>query len=98
MNSTPVNETRNISDLIAANGFFVANNIQPSLITCADLNPASAQQGTQMTHKAFGHLSYTWYDSCYSPHVGIGGEAEFDAHCDNALEQWGIWLKAGLEF
>lgn len=88
-----------ISDLTPQNGFYANNNIQPEpFITCADLNPASAAQGKMMTHKVFGHLSYTFYQSCYNPHVGIGGEAEFDAHCDNALEQWGIWLKGGLEF
>lgn len=87
-----------IASLTEANGYYVANGLQPSRINCSDLNPQSAAQGKMMTHKVFGHLSYTFYQSCYNPHIGIGGEAEFDAHCDNALEQWGIWLKGGLEF
>ena len=87
-----------IADLTPENGFIVSNGVQPTFITCKDLDPHSAEQGRMMTHKVFGHLSYTWYQSCYNPHLGIGGEAEFDAHCDNALEQWGIWLKGGLEF
>lgn len=87
-----------ISELTPAEGFLNDMNVQPVFISCADLDPHSAEQGRMMTHKVFGHLSYTWYRSCYSPHLGIGGEAEFDAHCDNALEQWGIWLKGGLEF
>ena len=92
----------------------VNNNVQPdatafapgtairgtkaTFVTCNDLDPQSAAQGQMMTHKAFGHLSYTWHCSCYSPHIGIGGELEFDAHNNNALEQWGIWLKGGLMF
>ncbi len=88
------------ADLTPANGFFVDS--QPTLITplitCKDLDPTSAEQGTMMTHKVFGLLSYTWYQSCYEPFVGLGAEAEFDAHCDNALQQWGIWLKGGLAF
>ncbi len=84
------------ADLTPANGFFVDS--QPTLITCKDLDPRSAEQGTMMTHKVFGLLSYTWYQSCYEPFVGIGAEGEFDAHCDNALQQWGIWLKGGLAF
>ena len=71
------------SDLIQAN-----LNAEPYIISCRDLNPASAAQGRMMTHKVFGHVSYT-FNSCYEPHIGIGAEAEFDGHCDNALEQWG---------
>ncbi len=84
------------ADLTVANGFQVDS--QPTLITCKDLDPRSAQQGTMMTHKVFGMVSYTWHQSCYNPFVGIGAMGEFDAHCKNALEQWGIWLKGGLEF
>lgn len=70
---------------------------EPYIISCRDLNPASAAQGRMMTHKVFGHISYT-FNSCYEPHVGIGAEGEFDGNCDNALEQWGIWLKGGFVF
>lgn len=83
-------------DLTTENEFFVDH--QPTLITCRDLDPHSAEQGTMMTHKVFAMLSYTWKQSCYEPFVGIGAEGEFDAHCNNALEQWGIWLKGGLTF
>ncbi len=80
------------SDLIQAN-----LNAEPYIISCRDLNPASAAQGRMMTHKVFGHVSYT-FNSCYEPHIGIGAEAEFDGHCDNALEQWGVWMKGGFVF
>lgn len=93
---TPPTTGELITDLTPANGYYV--DTQPTLINCSDLDPSSAAQGRMMTHKVFGHLSYTWYQSCYNPHLGIGAEAEFDAHCDNALEQWGVWLKGGLEF
>lgn len=96
INSGNVTVPINVSDLTPENGFYI--DTQPDLISCKDLDPTSAEQCKMMTHKVFGHLSYTFYQSCYNPHIGIGGEAEFDAHCDNALEQWGIWIKGGLEF
>ncbi len=70
---------------------------QPQFVTCADLDPRSAAQGEMRTHKVFGHLNYT-FDSCYTPFVGIGAEGEFDACNNNALQQWGIWIKAGASF
>jgi len=66
-------------------------------VTCADLDPSSAAQGHMKTHKIFAHINYT-FDSCYRPHFGIGAEGEFDGNNDNALQQWGIWIKGGLTF
>lgn len=72
---------------------------QPTLISCLDLDPNSAAQCAMITHKVFGHIGYTLIDSCYQPHIGIGGEVEFDGKCKhNSLNQWGIWIKGGITF
>ena len=40
--------------------------------------PAARTQG--MSHKVFGHVSYTWRDNdCWMPYLGVGGKAEFAA-------------------
>lgn len=86
-----------ISQLTPKNCYVVPSSTEPKLVTCADLDPRSAAQGEMRTNKVFGHLSYT-FDSCYTPFVGIGAEGEFDACNNNALQQWGIWIKAGASF
>ncbi len=93
---TPIEE-RNFDELTPTNCFIGINTAEPVFITCADLDARSAAQGEMRTNKVFGHLSYT-FDSCYTPFVGIGAEGEFDAHHKNALQQWGIWIKAGASF
>nr|MBA3752104.1 hypothetical protein [Candidatus Dependentiae bacterium] len=70
----------------------------PEFVTCNDLNPSSAAQGAMMTHKFFGHINYTFSESCYNPFLGIGGEIEFDGHHNNALQQWAAWIKGGISF
>ena len=90
----PVDEVRDNPEQ-----FIVANTAaKQELVDCTDLDPRSAAQGQMLTHKVFGHIGYTFYDSCYQPHVGIGAEAEFDGRHDNALKQWGTWLKWGFSF
>ncbi len=97
-NSIPLEEPTPVNRL-EEQGFILADmNAQPDIISCTDLDPQSAAQGRMITHKVFGHISYTFEESCYSPHIGIGGSVEFDAHCNHALEQWAIWLKGGLTF
>ncbi|MBA3954350.1 hypothetical protein H0X48_03480 [Candidatus Dependentiae bacterium] len=71
----------------------------PILISCLDLDPNSAAQCSMISHKVFGHIGYILVDSCYQPHIGIGGEVEFDGKCrHNSLNQWGIWIKGGITF
>ena len=87
-----------IPSLTAENGYFGVTPEMPHFITCKDLDPNSAAQCRMLTHKVFAHVSYLFANSCYSPYVGIGGEVEFDGSHDNALSQWGAWLKCGLMF
>ena len=90
--ATPVNQ-------LEQDGFILADTTTgpPPYVTCADLDPCSAAQGRMITHKVFGHINYT-FDSCHTPFVGIGAEGEFDACNHNALQHWGVWLKAGAAF
>jgi hypothetical protein len=92
-------ETEPLDQLIS-NGFSVAqsNAVPATIISCADLDPNSAAQCRMLTHKVFAHVGYLFANSCYSPYVGIGAEVEFDGSHDNALSQWGAWLKCGLMF
>jgi len=75
----------------------------PRIVTLNDLHKESGTMPSQATHKVFGYLGYNWYEAdwCFNPYLGIGGEIEFDAFNldqDSALNQWGIWIKGGLEF
>lgn len=67
----------------------------PVLVNQTNLDPRSAQACAVLTHKVFGHLSYTWADDCgYNPQIGVGGEVEFEKSCERpSLNQWGVWIK-----
>lgn len=75
------------------------SSYNPILITCNDLDPNSAAQCAFITHKVFGNIGYLWFDSCWEPHLGIGGEVEFNQKCNyTPFRQWGVWLKGGLSY
>ncbi len=63
-----------------------------------DLN--SGMVPHQLTHKFFGHISYTALDRCWEPQFGIGGEIEFDGRSEiiSSLNQWGVWFKWVVSF
>lgn len=54
----------------------------------------------QLTHKVWAHISYTFFDKCWEPQLGFGGEYEVDGKKRNlsSLNQWGVWFKAGISF
>jgi hypothetical protein len=58
----------------------------------------SAAHPRAISHKFFAHASYAWENCDYTPFLGIGGEAEFSGNKNFALDQWGIWIKAGFAF
>ncbi len=86
----PVTE---LSQLIAAD-----TTRRPTIVNCSDLDPSSAQQGTVISHKLFGHIQYTFSYSYYRPFIGIGGEIEGNGHHNNTIALWGAWIKGGLSF
>jgi hypothetical protein len=96
VNSIPV------ADITPENGYIfvdVNSDIIPNIISCNDLDPNSAAQCSMLTHKVFAHINYSFDDYPYQPFIGIGGSAEFNGRkIHNALSQWFIWLKTGLDF
>ena len=95
-NSALITETTPLTEL---DPFVLANTTaKPDIVNCCDLNPLSAQQGTAISHKLFGHIQYTFSQSYYRPFIGIGGELEGAGHRQNTLSQWGAWIKGGLSF
>jgi hypothetical protein len=62
-----------------------------------NLNLASASTGSQFTNAIFGGAGYVFKNWDCPLMLGVGGKYEF-ANNNNALEQWGVWLKAGVGF
>ncbi len=55
----------------------------PVLLTEADIDTDSART-KGYSNKVFAHLGYIWKDcECWTPYLGIGGEAEFGSHFNN---------------
>ena len=80
---------------------FVSN--PPVVLSSDDLHLRSGAMPSMVTQKVFGYIGYNFAecDTWYNPYVGIGGELEVDGlSCSerSSLNQWGIWIKGGLEF
>ena len=79
----------------------IAQQSNPPIIISTDLlDLTSGMVPHQLTHKVFGHISYTALDRCWEPQFGIGGEAEFDGRSEilSGLNQWGIWFKLAISY
>ena len=105
LNAGTITEPTPTADLTTANGYYINNGLQPTLLSVNDLNICSGEAHSVLTHKVFAHLCYTWMDECgWNPQFGIGGEAEFDGNhgrsgCERAgLNQWGVWIKGCVSF
>lgn len=88
----------NAPDVIQA---FTSN--PPQILTCNDLDLCSGVAAATATHKIFGYMGYEFigYNCKIIPYAGIGAEVEFDALAcfeQTSLNQWGIWIKAGIAF
>ncbi|MCL4361003.1 hypothetical protein M1446_01440 [Candidatus Dependentiae bacterium] len=72
----------------------------PLLLSFCDINPCSGASCQNLTYKIFGNISYTWFESDYLPHIGIGAEIEIDGRASNnkGSDFWGIWIKGGVTF
>ena len=101
----------NILDASPAGANQTNTSIQPKFITLADLE-LNAAFTRGISHKIFGHISYTWVDKPeLIPYLGIGAEIEIGQNencatkitpCNNcincSLSQWGVWVKGGFSF
>jgi len=79
----------------------IYTSVQPKLVSYDDVN--FCKSPSAISYKVFGNFSYAWRDreECWTPYLGIGGEAEFAPKCNAckfAVSQWGIWLKGGVAF
>ncbi len=54
----------------------------PVVLSDANLNPRSGLAHSQLTHKIFGQIGWSWDDSCFCPFVSLVGEVEFDGRSD----------------
>lgn len=101
-NSTPIQagDSVPVSNLTPTNmpPYYGPATTPATIISCADLDPHSAEQCRMLTHKVFFHIGRMFEKSYYCPHVGIGGEIEFNGRKSSGLSQWGVWVKGGLMF
>lgn len=75
-------------DPLAAPVFLGTNNI----------NISSARTPTAVSYMVFGQASKVWRDNPWEPFIGLGGELEFSAFSNKALEQASIWFKCGFSY
>jgi len=85
----------------------VADPIPPLFISGDDLNLLSATAWRMLTHKIFGYIGYSWFESTlrYKPFIGIGGEIEFEGENERnsvqvdkpTMSQLGLWFKVGFD-
>jgi hypothetical protein len=66
-------------------------------IKATDLNTSACATPAQTTHGVVAGLGYTFREWETPLMLGLGGKYEF-AGDNAAVEQWGVWLKAGLAF
>lgn len=94
------NNTITSASPVECQNFYIAqNDIPPRIISCKDLDPNSAVQRRMLTHKFFSYFGRTWIKYCYETFFGMGSEIEFDGTNNrSSLNQWGIWLKGGINF
>jgi len=65
-------------------------------ITDADLKLCTGTAPSQLAHKGFIQLAYT-FDCTLNPSITGGFEAEGSGNCF-AYKQWGLWLRGGINF
>ncbi len=94
-----------VADITPANGFYINNGLQPTFLSITDIDIASGQAASVVTHKLFGHVSYNFMDECgWNPQLGVGGEVEFDGnHNRSGCERtgnnfWAVWVKGCVSF
>lgn len=49
-------------------------------------------------HRLFGHIDYAWFDSPYTPFIGLGGQVDLAQKRKFGINNFGIWLKGGISF
>lgn len=88
------------NELVPASSAPAAMSVDPVLVTVNDLDLNSATAPSQITHKFFSYLFYTWQESRFTPFLGMGGEIEWAVdNCSRfGINQWGVVCKGGISF
>lgn len=63
-----------------------------------DINTDSSAAPLAVSYKMFAHASRFWDTNPYEPFLGFGGEIEWSAFSNKALEQASLWLKVGFSY
>ena len=79
------------------NGTSFRNTATEYCITKANLLTDDAETPQKIVHKVFGGLGYNFATWKYPLMVGGGASREFTSG-NGALENWALWLKAGVTF
>ena len=103
--NAPVTTPTPVATLLAS-GAILDSTPPTRFVSTGDLNLRSGAAPAVLTHKAFGFVNYTWFDSCgVNPNIGVGAEVEVDGgpktgmSCKKVgLSQWGILVKGGFSF
>lgn len=95
-NSTLTNQTTQSNYTI--NGANAVNDGATTFIKTSDLNVQSAAHPSAWTHKLFAHFGHDFPHPTFAPFIGFGGEIEFSARDNRALDQWGVWIKGGFTY
>ena len=106
--ATPPAAGTAVNSIVGTTGFILCNSTNPVnfLNVNTDLNLHSAESVSLLTHKIFGFVNYTWFDSCgRNPNIGVGAEVEFGGGRRNHqtcqktdVNQWGVLVKGGISF
>lgn len=86
--------TLNTNDEVIANDSF----LDGKFVNRANLDVCAATTPEQLTHKIYASASHKCVmGACYPVAVSLGGSYEF-ASRNSALDQYAIWLKAGINW
>lgn len=102
-NGVIVSSSSRQSGVVEGGGLNLAlDSSKPHLVSVKDLDISSGTAGACVTHKVFADINY-FFSTCswFGYYFGVGGEVEVEALACNeqtSLNQWGIWLKAGIDF
>lgn len=75
-----------------------ADNLAACTFTCDDVCIDRALAPSLMLNGLFGYVGYDWAERCdWAPFLGVGFNVDF-GRCNYPLSQWGVFLKAGVQF
>ncbi|KKP35387.1 MAG: hypothetical protein UR26_C0005G0001 [candidate division TM6 bacterium GW2011_GWF2_32_72] len=96
------NTNATVTNIVDGIGVDTSYPNQQILSNC-NLNEKVAASPSAITHKLFISTNYHFEDTAQEPYIGSGFEWEWDQYGStgkkqNSLGQWGIWVKAGMNF